>query len=151
MTTTAPLVDGRVIGLAHYAARAVLESVLERHDVTFRQFVTLRLAATADGTLERARLAGGVAGSLKVPAAEADGTIEELISAGLLAAEEPSRIRITDAGRERYDTGSAETATVADRIYAGIPDEDRAVAGRVLTLVTERAETELGAMTATRR
>lgn len=30
MTTTTPTVDGRVIALAHYAGRAVLEHVLAR-------------------------------------------------------------------------------------------------------------------------
>ena len=143
MTTTAPLVDSRVIGLAHYAARAVLERVLARHGVTFQQSVTLRLASVADRPLERERLADDVVASLKVTAAEAHDTIEELIAARLLAPEPSSRVRITDTGRELYDTSSAETGAIAARIYAGIPAEDRAVAGRVLTLVAERANAEL--------
>jgi DNA-binding MarR family transcriptional regulator len=146
MTTTAPLVDSRVIGLAHYAARAVLERVLARHGVTFQQSVTLRLASVADGPLERERLIDDVVAGLKITAAEARDTIEELIDARLLAPEFPSRVRITDMGRELYRTSSAETGAVAARIYAGIPAEDRAVAGRILTLVTERANAELTAM-----
>ncbi|WNM33197.1 MarR family transcriptional regulator [Streptomyces sp. Li-HN-5-11] len=143
MTTTTPLVDSRVIGLAHYAARAVLERVLARHGVTFQQSVTLRLASVADGPLERERLTDDVVASLKIAAAEAHDTIEELIAARLLAPEPPSHVRITDTGRELYETSSAETGAIAARIYAGIPTEDRAVAGRVLTLVTERANAEL--------
>jgi DNA-binding MarR family transcriptional regulator len=146
MNTTAPLVDSRVIGLAHYAARAVLERVLARHGVTFQQSVTLRLASVADGPLERERLIDDVVAGLKITAAEARDTIEELIDARLLAPEFPSRVRITDMGRELYRTSSAETGAVAARIYAGIPAEDRAVAGRILTLVTERANAELTAM-----
>jgi DNA-binding MarR family transcriptional regulator len=146
MTTTAPLVDSRVIGLAHYAARAVLERVLARHGVTFQQSVTLRLASVADGPLEREQLIDDVVAGLKITAAEARDTIEELIDARLLAPEFPSRVRITDMGRELYRTSSAETGAVAARIYAGIPAEDRAVAGRILTLVTERANAELTAM-----
>ncbi|MET8245043.1 MarR family transcriptional regulator [Streptomyces sp. NPDC005202] len=143
MTTTAPLVDGRVIGLAHYAGRAVLESVLARHGVTFQQFVTLRLVVVADGPVERERLVDGVVGTLKTNAQDVHRVIEELVGAQLLAQEEPSRLRVTDAGRELYDTGSAETGAISARIYAGIPAEDLAVAGRVLTLVTERANAEL--------
>ncbi|CAM5744595.1 winged helix DNA-binding protein [Streptomyces hirsutus] len=57
MTTTAPPVDGRVIGLAHYASRAVLE-MRARHGVSFQQSVTLRLVAVAEGPVDHARLAG---------------------------------------------------------------------------------------------
>ncbi|MCC5475742.1 MarR family transcriptional regulator [Streptomyces barringtoniae] len=146
MTTTAPLVDPRTIALAHYAARAVLERVLARHGTTFQQNVTLRLVAVADAPVERATLVDGVTGALKVHAADAHGTIDELIAAGLLVAAEGSRVDITDAGRELYAKASADTAPVTARIYAGISEEDRAVTGRVLTLIKERADTELAAL-----
>ncbi|MGW7522029.1 MarR family transcriptional regulator [Streptomyces sp. NPDC054783] len=148
MTTTAPLVGPRTIALAHYAARAVLERVLARHGTTFQQNVTLRLAAVADAPVERAALVDGVTGALKVRAADAHGTIDELIAAGLLVAAEGSRLDITDAGRDLYAKASAETAPVTARIYAGISEEDRAVTGRVLTLIKERADTELAALEA---
>ena len=43
---------------------------------------------------------------------------------------------------------SSETAVISARIYAGIPAEDLAAAGRVLALVAERANTELAALAA---
>ncbi len=46
-TPAAPVLDPRVIALAHYAGRAVLENVLARHGATFQQSVTLRLVAVA--------------------------------------------------------------------------------------------------------
>ncbi|NEB02740.1 MarR family winged helix-turn-helix transcriptional regulator [Streptomyces sp. SID13726] len=146
MTTTTPLLDPRVIALAHYAGRALLERVLARHGVTFQQSVTLRLAAVAEGPVERDRVVEGVVGALKIDPAEAQGVVDELIAAGLLAPQEPSRVRITDAGRELYARTSAETAPVSARIYAGIPTEDLAVAGRVLSLITERADAELAVL-----
>ncbi|MFC8242777.1 MarR family transcriptional regulator [Streptomyces chartreusis] len=153
MTTTTPLtdplVDPRVIALAHYAGRALLENVLARHGSTFQQSVTLRLVAVAEGPVERDTLVDGVVGALKIDAAEADSVVDELIAAGLLAAQEPSAVRITDAGRERWASTSAATAPITARIYDGIPKEDLAVAGRVLTLITERADAELAAMSAT--
>ncbi|MFE6336558.1 MarR family transcriptional regulator [Streptomyces sp. NPDC057798] len=148
MTATTPRLDPRVIALAHYAARAVLERVLARHGTTFQQSVTLRLAALADGPAEREHLVDGIVGSLKIDAADAHGVLDELLAAGLLAPDGPSRVRITDAGRERFDTTSAETAPISARIYAGIPEEDLAVVGRVLTLITERANAELAALSA---
>ncbi|MEV8434976.1 MarR family transcriptional regulator [Streptomyces sp. HUAS 31] len=152
MTTTtppvAPLVDPRVIALAHYAGRALLENVLARHGSTFQQSVTLRLVAVAEGPVERGALVEGVVGALKIDAAEAHSVVDELIAAGLLAAEEPSAVRITDAGRERWASTSAATAPITARVYDGIPKEDLAVAGRVLTLITQRADAEFAAMTA---
>ncbi|MFD5568504.1 MarR family winged helix-turn-helix transcriptional regulator [Streptomyces cadmiisoli] len=145
MTTTAPRVDGRVIGLAHHAARAVLETVLARHGVTFHQVVTLRLVAVAGAPVERAALVAEVVGALKTDASEARGVVDGLIAGGLVEAVD-AEVRITGAGRELYETSAAETGEIADRIYAGIPAEDLAVAGRVLTLVTERADAELAAL-----
>jgi DNA-binding MarR family transcriptional regulator len=55
-------------------------------------------------------------------------------------------VRITDAGRELFETTSAGTAPITARVYAGIPAEDLAAAGRVLSLVTERADAELAAL-----
>lgn len=146
MTTTTPLLDPRVIALAHYAARGVLERVLARHGVTFQQSVTLRVVAVADGPVERGHLVDGVVGSLKIGPAEAHAVVDELIDAKLVALTEPSQVRITDAGRELYDRTSAETAPITARIYDGIPTEDLAVAGRVLTLIADRANAELAAL-----
>ncbi|NUO99325.1 MAG: winged helix DNA-binding protein [Nonomuraea sp.] len=145
-TTTPPLLNPRVIALAHYAARAVLEQVLARYDLTFQQSVTLRLAAVADGPVEREHIVDGVVGSLKIDTTEASAVVDGLIAAQLLAPQEPSQLRITDAGRELYDTTSAATAPISARVYADIAEEDLAVAGRVLTLITERANAELAAL-----
>ncbi|MEU8852011.1 MarR family transcriptional regulator [Streptomyces sp. NPDC048564] len=146
MTTTTPLLDPRVIALAHYASRALLERVLARHGATFQQSVTLRLVNVADGPVERDHLVDGVVGALKIDAAEAHSVVDELIAAQLLAPQEPSRVRITDAGRELLERTSTETAPISARVYADLPTEDLAAAGRVLTLITERANAELAAM-----
>ncbi|MER7482619.1 MarR family winged helix-turn-helix transcriptional regulator [Streptomyces sp. NPDC126510] len=147
MTITTPLADPRVIALAHYAGRALLENVLARHGITFQQSVTLRLAALADGPVARERLVDGVAGALKIDASEVHGVLDRLIDAQLLAPDGASEVRITDAGRDLYATTSGETAPVTARIYDGIPAEDLAVTGRVLSLITERAGAELAALT----
>ncbi|MFJ8106024.1 MarR family transcriptional regulator [Streptomyces sp. NPDC096132] len=149
MTTTARPVDGRAIGLAHFASRAVLEHVLARHGATFAQQATLRAAVVADGPLERDALIAQVAGSLKSDTASVRVIVGELLDRGLLAAEGP-RVRATDAGRELFALVGAETGEISARMYAGIPAEDLAVAGRVLALVTERADAELASFGAER-
>jgi DNA-binding MarR family transcriptional regulator len=146
MTTSTPPVGPRDIALAHYAGRALLETVLTRHGLTFQQSVTLRLAAVADGPVGREQIVDGVTGALKIDTAEVHRVLDELIAAQLLTPDGSSDVRITDAGRELYATTSGETAPITARIYDGIPAEDLAVTGRVLSLITERAGTELTAL-----
>ncbi|MFJ9717467.1 MarR family transcriptional regulator [Streptomyces sp. NPDC101213] len=145
MTVTAPPVDSRVIGLAHYAARAVLERVLSRHGATFQEQVTLRSVLVADQPLTREGLVALVVASLKADRAEVHATVDQLLAKGLVSAD-GGTVRATDAGRALHETVNAESGAVSARVYAGIPAGDRAVAGRVLALVTERANAELAAM-----
>ncbi|GAA3148648.1 winged helix DNA-binding protein [Streptomyces echinatus] len=145
MTTTAPHVNGRVVALAHYASRALLEDALTRHGATFNQSVTLRVVAVAGGAVGRDALVADVIGSLKTDESVVHGVIAELTAAKLLEEDpaEASGIRLTDAGRALYESTATESAEIAARLYADIPAEDLAIAGRVLTLVTERANAEL--------
>ncbi|MGY1582015.1 MarR family winged helix-turn-helix transcriptional regulator [Streptomyces sp. MN13] len=144
-TTAAPLADSRSLALAHYAARAVLETVLARHDLDFQESVTLRAVAVADGPVDRETVVGYVTGSLKADPADAERTLDGL-AAKALVEREGSAVRVTEAGRALYATVSAETGEISARVYAGIPTEDLAAAGRVLSLITERANTELARM-----
>ncbi|MFJ3767096.1 MarR family transcriptional regulator [Streptomyces sp. NPDC090082] len=145
MTTTAPTTNGRVIALAHYSARALLEGVLTRHGATFEQSVVLRAAVTAGDSVGRDALVSDVIGSLKADESAVRGVIDGLTATGLLERlpADGSRLRVTETGRDLYDTTTAETAEISSRLYADIPAEDLAVAGRVLTLLTERANAEL--------
>ncbi|MFG2293819.1 MarR family transcriptional regulator [Streptomyces sp. NPDC048603] len=144
-TTTAPAVNGRAIALAHHASRALLEGALDRHGVTFHQSVTLRAVAVAGESVGRDELVSAVTGSLKADESLVRGVIEELTAAKRLEEDpaEASRVRLTDAGRELYERTAAAGGEIAARLYADIPAEDLAVAGRVLALVTERANAEL--------
>ncbi|MET8628136.1 MarR family transcriptional regulator [Kitasatospora sp. NPDC004669] len=146
VTTTAPApLDPRAIALAHYASRSLLEGVLARHGATFEQNVTLRATAAAGGSLGREALVADVTGSLKADEARVRAVIEETTAAALLEADPQhgEALRLTAAGRQLYERTTAEIAPVSARLYAGIPAEDLAVAGRVLALITERANAEL--------
>ncbi|MFA3843421.1 MarR family transcriptional regulator [Streptomyces aureus] len=151
MTTTAPtkapVADARALGLAHYAARGVLEHVLARHGSTFQQQVALRAALTADAPQAPDDLVAQVQGSLKADPADIRATVDELLAKRLLDTD-GARLRPTEAGRELLATVGAESAPISARIRGGIPAEDLAAAGRVLALVTERANAELAALTA---
>ena len=144
-TATTTPANARMLGLAHYAARAVLESVLTRHGLGFQQQIVLRPVALAAGPVDRGQLAADTVASLKVDEDSAQGTIDELITAGLLGTD-ASDVRITDAGRELYERITKETSAASSRIWGDITAEDLATTGRVLTLITERANAELAAV-----
>ncbi|MFI6402030.1 MarR family transcriptional regulator [Streptomyces sp. NPDC050548] len=144
-TATTTPADARMLGLAHYAARAVLESVLVRHGVGFQQQITLRPVAVAAGPVDRGQLSADTAAALKVGENSVQATIDELITAGLLGTD-ASDVRITDAGRELFARITKETSAASARIWGDIPEEDLATTGRVLTLITERANAELAAI-----
>ncbi|RMB87788.1 MarR family transcriptional regulator [Streptomyces shenzhenensis] len=144
-STAAPLADARALGLAHYAARGVLEHVLARHGVTFQQQMALRAAVTADAPQTPDDLIAQVRVALKADPADIRATLDELLAKQLLVAD-GAHLRPTDAGRELVPAVSAETAPITARIWGGIPAEDLAAAGRVLTLVRERANAELAAL-----
>ncbi|MEV5080062.1 MarR family transcriptional regulator [Streptomyces sp. NPDC056159] len=146
-TTTVPVADARALGLAHYAARGVLEHVLTRHGITFQQQIALRAAVTADAPQTPNDLATRVQGSLKADPADVRATVDELLDRQLLVTD-GAHLRPTDAGRELLAAVGAETAPLTARIWGGIPAEDLAAAGRVLALVTEHANAELAALTA---
>ncbi|GCD96664.1 MarR family winged helix-turn-helix transcriptional regulator [Embleya hyalina] len=145
MTIAAPPITPRALALAHYAGRALLERVLARHGITFHQSVTLRVVAVADGPVGRDTLVGEVTGSLKEAESVVRGVVEELVAAKLVEADpaDVARLRLTDAGRRSYDTTSVESAEISARVYADIPPEDLAAAGRVLATIAERANAEL--------
>ncbi|MGW4391027.1 MarR family transcriptional regulator [Streptomyces sp. NPDC004685] len=151
MTTTAPTnapaADARALGLAHYAARGVLEHVLARHGITFQQQIALRAALTAGAPQAPDDLVTHVQSSLKADPADIRATLDELLAKQLLDTD-GALLRPTDAGRELLAAVGAETAPISARIWGEIPAEDLAAAGRVLALVTERANAELAALTA---
>ncbi|WP_432188844.1 MarR family winged helix-turn-helix transcriptional regulator [Streptomyces sp. Tue6028] len=143
MTTTTPPVNGQVIGLAHYASRAALEKVLARTGTTFNQSVALRAVSDNGGTVERDRLVGRLTGALKIDESLARETVGELTARQLLDEPAAGQVSLTDSGRELFEAVRTGGNAIAARLYAGIPAEDLATAGRVLALITERADAEL--------
>ncbi|MFE5096475.1 hypothetical protein ACFRCI_40735 [Streptomyces sp. NPDC056638] len=140
-----PTVNGQVIGQAHYATRAVLERLLATTGTTFHQSVALNVIADSGETIERVRLVDRMTGTLKIDAEAAEATLAELSAAGLLE-EVPgstARVGLTPAGRDRRHANSTGIADITARLYADLPAEDLAAAGRVLTEVTARANAVL--------
>lgn len=143
--TDTPVIDGRLVGLAHYASRALLERALTSTGVTFTESAMLRALVDHGGHLESAVLVKRVTKALgNTDSQAAHAAAERLISDGLLDAATEG-VSVTDAGRSVLEEVQAGGRKVAARLYADIPREDLEIAGRVLTLVLERANAELEA------
>ena len=143
MSIPTPPVNGQVIGLAHYASRAALETVLARVGSTFNQSVALRAVSDQGGTLDRGRLVGRLTGALKIEESVAEETVEEMTALKLLTETDAELVSLTEHGREVFEEIRTGGNEIAARLYADIPAEDLATAGRVLTLLTERANAVL--------
>lgn len=144
--TTAPAVNGQVIGQAHYATRAVLEGVLSATGTTFHESVALNATADRGGNRERHTLVERMTSTLKIDATTAEAVLAGLITQGLLRAEPggaPARLTMTAGGSELHRTHRAALAEITDRLYADLPAEELAAAGRILTEVTARANAVL--------
>jgi hypothetical protein len=133
--TTTPTLNGQIIGQAERLTRAVLERLLAGAGVTFVQWVAINQTATAGPDGVATRLTDG----LRIDHAEAQATVDGLAEAGLLAADGS----LTTAGRARYDEISAGIAGITERLYSGLPADELATAGRVLSAVIARARSEL--------
>jgi DNA-binding MarR family transcriptional regulator len=140
--TTTPTLSGLVIGQAERATRAVLDSVLATSGTTFEQWVALRSLHVAGGHLAESDLLERMAGGLRVQGAPATQAIDQLVEQGLFG-REATTVAMTVAGQARHDAISGALDVVVGRLYGDLPAEDLATAGRVLSLVTERAKAEV--------
>jgi len=112
---TTPILNGQVLGVAANATRAVLDRLLAQHSTTANQWIALRATTVAGGDLPTGELVDRLIDGLKIGSSEALGAVAEPL------------------------------AEITGRMYADLPPDDLATAGRVLTLLAARANAELAA------
>jgi hypothetical protein len=139
--TTTPALNGQIIGMTHYATRALLDRVLRSVDMTFEQSVVLNLAASAGPPMAREQIVSRATSGLKVGDDVAIAALDGLVASGLVSVGD--EVAITDEGADRQRLIRGEIDTITARLYGDLPAEDLATAGRVLTTVTERANAML--------
>jgi DNA-binding MarR family transcriptional regulator len=145
--TTAPTLNGQVIGQAHYATRALLDRALDGTGISFHQSVILNLASQQDGGADRAAVIRRATGTLRITDAETLAAIAAVAEAGLLTEEGEDggevRLVLTEAGQAQNSAIRAAVADISTRMYGDFPAEELATAARVLNAVTDRANAEL--------
>jgi hypothetical protein len=142
---TYPAFTPQVLGLAEKTLNAILDRQLAGTGLTEPQWVTLTLTAASGGTARRDQLASRVAGALKVSEADARARITELAAAQLVDVPDGdgAQVKVTGAGQELYGRIRTAVGQITQRLWGDLPAEDLAVAGRVLSIVTDRANAEL--------
>lgn len=143
----APTLNGRILGEAERATRAVLDRLLEETGTTFYQWVALNALAMNGGAIAPDELVRRMVFGLKIDAEVAGAAQAELLEQGLAtpSSRKPGALELTGEGRERHDRIRAGIEQISERLYGDVPVEDLRVTGRVLTLLTERANAELAA------
>lgn len=142
---TTPAFGPPLIGRTEKALNAILDSQLAGTGMTEPQWVTLTFTVASGGSADRGQLIGRVVAALKVRDAEAESLIAELAAAQLLQASDgdASRLEVTDAGRRLHGRVRVQVSEITERLWADLPAEDLATAGRVLSTVLARANAEL--------
>jgi DNA-binding MarR family transcriptional regulator len=136
-----PVLSTQVIGQAESALGAISGPLLANTGTTFNQWLVLTVTAASGAAIDRGQLIGRITGARKIDAQLVETAISELTAAGLLL--DRPRVCLTEAGQARYREIRAALDEITARLFGDFPPEDLATAGRVLSIVTARANAEL--------
>src|SRR6266511_2474957 len=115
----------QIIGQAENALRAILSRALARTGGgTYQQWVAPSVTAASRGELDRDQL------------------IAELTAEGLVR-DQGSRIGLTDTGQARHRQVRSDLERTNARLFGDLSADDLATAGRVLSVIRDRANAEL--------
>jgi DNA-binding MarR family transcriptional regulator len=138
-----PVLNTQVIGQAESALGAILGPLLARTGTTFNQWLVLTVTAASGSAIDRDQLVARITGARKIDAYQVEAAISELADAGLVLPGDQTRVGLSEAGQARFHEIRAALQDVTGRLFADFPPEDLATAGRVLAIVTARANAEL--------
>jgi hypothetical protein len=137
-----PTLSTQVIGQAESALGALLGPILARAETSFHQWLVLTVSTAAGGEIDRGQLVVRISGARKIDGAAVESAIDELATAGLVQAGGP--LTLTEQGRGRYGQIRRAIDELTARLF-DFPADELATAGRVLSIVTTRANAELAA------
>jgi hypothetical protein len=145
--SASPTFGTEVLGQTEKALNAILDRQLAGTGLDECRWITLTLAVTSGGTIDRDELAGRVAGAVKITGAEALALVGELSDRDLVTARGSGAraVTVTDAGNRLHAGIRTAVTEITERMWGDLPPEDLATAGRVLTTVLRRANAELAA------
>lgn len=139
-----PTFSTRVIGQAEKTLNAILGRELAGTGLTEPQWVILTLAVTSGGAADRDRFTSMVADALKISEAEAQARVADMVTAQQLnITGQGSAVTVTGTAQQLHSRIRAAITEITQQLWGDLPAEDLATAGRVLAIITERANAEL--------
>jgi hypothetical protein len=143
VTSTTQTFGTALIGQTEKALNAILDRQLAGTGITEPQWVTLTLTVVSDGVIDRTELIRRVGGATQFSEASVAERISELTTAGFLRDGGDGRIQVTDEGQARWTQVRAGIGPITQGLWGDLPAEDLAAAGRVLSIVLDRANAVL--------
>ena len=139
-----PTFSTRVIGQAEKTLNAILGRELAGTGLTEPQWVILTLAVSSGGAADRDRFTSMVADALKISEAEAQARVADMVTAQQLnITGQGSAVTVTGTAQQLHSRIRAAITEITQQLWGDLPAEDLATAGRVLAIITERANAEL--------
>jgi hypothetical protein len=139
---TYPTLTPRVIGQAEKTLNAILARQLVGTGLAEPDWVILTLAATSGEPPGRDQFTRTVADALKISEAGARARIGAMVTAQQLQITGEG-VTVTGAALQVHERIRAATAGITQQLWGDLPAGDLATAGRVLAIITERANAEL--------
>jgi hypothetical protein len=134
----------RDIGEVERALRALLERLLAPAGLSFAEWTVLSFLDGAP--LDRAELVRRqLGGRVVADRAEAESTVDGLVSSGLVAPRSGGGLGLSDAGEVRYRPVRQAVSRITDGLYRGLPAADLDATHRTLVEVARRAHVSLAA------
>lgn len=134
--------NGQLIGQAERATRAVFDRVLEAEHTGFEPWVVLNQLDLDGGSADEADLVRRLDRALKTSAA-AQFAVDELVIDGRVVRRDGT-VELTAAGAASRANIRGGIDAITSRLYGDLPAPDLEIAGRILEIVAERADAELG-------
>ena len=139
---TYPTLTPRVIGQAEKTLNAILARQLVGTGLAEPDWVILTLAATSGEPPGRDQFTRTVADALKISEAGAGARIGAMVTAQQLQITGEG-VTVTGAALQVHERIRAATAGITQQLWGDLPAGDLATAGRVLAIITERANAQL--------
>jgi hypothetical protein len=144
---TGPSLNPQILGQAENAHGALLRRILRDTTLTFHDWIALNLIVAGVGDGHPDRIVQRLVDVLKIEHENADDIVAHLTATKLVklgvAETGDAKLEASDLGQKTYLRVRRQVDKTVARLYTGIPGDDLATAGQVLTTITKRANAEL--------
>jgi DNA-binding MarR family transcriptional regulator len=140
--TDAPTLTSRTIGETENALQAILARTLTGTELDYHQWVALKVVSETSPPMSQAAVVQRLVGGLKIDEQRAVEVVARLQAKGTVT-ETDDTLLLTPRGLSLYQRLDDEIRRLAQQMWAGLDTDDLATAHRVLSTITERANSLL--------